>query len=243
MIRVPGSYNSKYITTTQQDDGQKGEEDRSKTEVKIEQRWDGRTKPHILFLLGAFYRDIGDSLKKQARKQAKARRVRFQAMTAQMALDRTLNKMPVAGHIATQAFGEGPYSQYAHTKYWYIDKLLQTPLEDYRKLSIDLLLVPFLITIKGMSDDVATRTIMHWLQRCTVLRPLDFDAEERVRSKIIDARARLQTSHRGFLPLGEEKFEAEYSEWFYRVTGTKKKPPPMNGVRGGGIGGVVVGGN
>jgi formate hydrogenlyase subunit 4 len=67
-------------------------------------------------LLGAFYRDIGDSVRKQARKQVKARRVRFQAMAAQMTLDRTLNKMPVAGHIAAQTFGEGPYSEYAHRK-------------------------------------------------------------------------------------------------------------------------------
>jgi len=62
-------------------------------------------------LLGAFYRNIGDSYKKQARKQAKARRVRFRAMVAQNALDRTLTKMPVAGHIAVQTFGEGAYSQ------------------------------------------------------------------------------------------------------------------------------------
>jgi hypothetical protein len=62
---------------------------------------DGVTKPHILFLLGAFYRNIGDSYKKQARKQA----------NAQNALDRTLTKMPVVGHIAVQTFGEGAYSR------------------------------------------------------------------------------------------------------------------------------------
>jgi hypothetical protein len=32
-------------------------------------------------------------------------------MVAQNALDRTLTKMPVAGHIAVQTFGEGAYSQ------------------------------------------------------------------------------------------------------------------------------------
>jgi hypothetical protein len=65
----------------------------------------------MLFLLGAFYRNIGDPYKKQARKQAKARRVRFRALVAQNALDRTLTEMPVAGHIAVQTFGEGAYSQ------------------------------------------------------------------------------------------------------------------------------------
>jgi hypothetical protein len=61
-------------------------------------------------LLGAFYRNIGDSYKKQARKQAKALRVRYRAMVAQNALDKTLTKMPVAGHIAVRTFG-GAYSQ------------------------------------------------------------------------------------------------------------------------------------
>jgi len=80
-----------------------------------------------------------------------------------MALDRTFDRMSVAGYIAAQTFGEGAYSQYAHIKYWYIDKLLHTPLDDYRKLSIDLLLVPFLITVKGMTDAVAEQIIKNWL--------------------------------------------------------------------------------
>jgi hypothetical protein len=224
MIRVPGSYNSKYISEGNDDNNS---EEWSKAEVKIEQRWDGVTKPHILFLLGAFYRNVGDSYKQQARKQAKTRRVKFRAVLAQNALDRTLDKMTVAGHIVARAFGEGAYGQYAHTKYWYIDKLLQTPLEDFRKRSVDLLLAPFLITVKGMSDAVAEAMIMNWLQRCNALKPLDFDAEERIRSKIIDMRAALQTSPTGFLPLGEDKFRAEHSDWFDRVTG--KKPATTRG--------------
>src|SRR5215216_6136242 len=40
MVRVPGSYNTKYP--------------RDVGEVKIQQHWDGHTKAHILFLLGAF---------------------------------------------------------------------------------------------------------------------------------------------------------------------------------------------
>lgn len=215
MIRVPGSYNSKYIDAETSD--------KSKAEVHFEQRWDGHTKAHILFLLGSFYRDINDSLKKQARKQARARKVRFQAQAAQMALDRTLNTMPVAGHIAAHTFGEGPYSEYAHTKYWYIDKLLQTPLEDYRKRSIDLLLTPFLITVKGMPDAVAMRLIMNWLERCNTLRPLDFDAEARVSSKILDVRTMLQLSAVGFQPLSEDRLKAEHADWFHKLTGSAGK--------------------
>ena len=199
MIRVPGSYNSKYP----QDVG----------EVKILQRWDGHTKAHILFLLGAFYRGIRDDYKRQARMLARARKVKRRVVqAAQIALDRTLlDVMPVPGVIATQAFGEGAYSIYAHNKYWYIDKLLQTPIEDFRKRSIDLLLAPFLITIKGMSADTAERIMLNWLERCSALKPLDFDAAQRVQEKI----AYVKESN--YLPLGEEKFKAQDSGLFFRL--------------------------
>jgi hypothetical protein len=104
--------------------------------------------------------------------------------------------------IATQAFGDGPYSIYVYHKYWYIDKLLQTPLDDFRKRGIDLLLAHFLITIKGMPPDAAERIILNWLDRCSSLRRLDFDA--------------VKTTN--FLPLGKEKFKVQDSDLFYRLS-------------------------
>lgn len=195
LVRVPGSYNSKYADVVE-------------GEVKLLQRWDGHTKAHILFLLGAFYRDVGDNYKKQAKLMQKAHRVKRQVLAAQIALDKTLEAIPVPGNIASQAFGEGAYTTYAHRKYWYIDKLIQTPLNDFRKRGIDQLLAPYLITVKRMSDEAAGNLMINWLLQCDRLRPLDFDADYRVRSKIMDVRAT------GFLPLGEEKFRAEAGELF-----------------------------
>ncbi|MDQ3968168.1 MAG: hypothetical protein M3275_07215, partial [Thermoproteota archaeon] len=200
MVRVPGSYNSKYAD--QEDKG----------EVKLLQRWDGHTKAHILFLLGAFYRSVGDDYKKQAKLMNRAHKVKRQALAAQRALDRTLEAIPVPSHVATPVFGEGVYSVYAHNKYWYIDRLLQTPIDDFRKRGLDQLITPFLITVKGMSPAIAERIMLDWLYTCSLLRPLDFDAEYRVRSKIID----VKTS--GFLPLGEEKFRAADPGLFYRLS-------------------------
>jgi hypothetical protein len=204
MVRVPGSYNSKYYPNNKEEG-----------EVKILQRWDGVTKAHILFLLGAFYRNVGDDHKKQARMFAKARKVKRQALAAQMALDRTLEAIPVPGNIAAQTFGEGAYSAYAHNKYWYIDRLLQIPVDDFRKRGIDMLLTPFLITVKRMPDTTAKQIMLNWLLECDELRPLDFDPEYRIHSKIIDIRAS------GYLPLGEEKFKAEDPELFYRLSNNK----------------------
>jgi hypothetical protein len=198
MVRVPGSYNSKYV-------------DKEKAEVKILQHWDGHTKAHILFLLGAFYRNVRNDYRKQARMQAQAHKVKQKMQAAQIALERTIDVVPVSGPIANQVFGEGAYSIYAHNKYWYIDNLLQTPVEDFRKRGIDLLITPYLITIKGMSYDVAKRIMLNWLLQCDNLRRLDFDAEYRVRSKIIDVKST------GFLPLGVEKFKAQDSNLVYRL--------------------------
>jgi len=82
-----------------------------------------------------------------------------------------------------------------------------------------------------MPDVIAERILMDWLLRCDALRPLDFDAAERIQSRIVDMRLALQTSQTGFLPIGEDKFKAEHSDWFDRVTG--KKQPMMTGGRGG----------
>jgi hypothetical protein len=200
MVRVPGSYNSKYV-----------DKDKESAEVKVLQRWDGHTKAHILFLLGAFYRNIGETHKKHGRMLARARKVKHKVQTEKITLDGTLDVMPVSEHIAAQAFGGDAHSTYPYHKYWYIDKLLQIPVDDFRKRGIDLLLAPFLITIKGMSADTAERIMLNWLDRCSDLKPLDFDAAQRVQEKI----AYVKESN--YLPLGEEKFKAQVSDLFFRL--------------------------
>jgi hypothetical protein len=216
MVRVPGSYNSKYEET---DD----------SEVKFVRRWDGKTKAHMIFLLGRFYRDVQDSLQKQAKKCAKVRKIRYKAQIAPiLAIDNTLRKIPVSGTVASGVFGESAYSEYAHSKYWYIDRLLQKPIDDYRKQSIDLLLAPYLITVKGMSDIVAERIMTNWALRCNMFATLDFDPAERIRSKIYEMRTALQVSSTGFLPISEEKLHAEHPEWYVKIIGVNPPPPSCN---------------
>jgi hypothetical protein len=52
---------------------------------------------------------------------------------------------------------------------------------------------------------------------------------ERATMMIFETRARLQASHTGFLPLGEEKLKAEYSDWFDRVTGSSSNKDQEKG--------------
>jgi hypothetical protein len=57
--------------------------------------------------------------------------------------------------------------------YWIEQKVLQTPIEDYRKLVIDLILVPYLINVKKLSYHESYKIIKDWLEKCNDLKRLD----------------------------------------------------------------------
>jgi hypothetical protein len=63
----------------------------------------------------------------------------------------------------------------------WIEKLLETPIDDYRKNAVNLILAPYLINIKKLSYDVALNIINSWLSRCGELRKLDQDFNYMVR--------------------------------------------------------------
>ena len=60
-----------------------------------------------------------------------------------------------------------------HYYYVWIEHLLQTPIEDFRKLVIDLILAPYLINIKKLSYEESYGIIREWLDKCNVLYKLD----------------------------------------------------------------------
>ncbi|MDQ3976976.1 MAG: DNA primase noncatalytic subunit PriX, partial [Thermoproteota archaeon] len=63
----------------------------------------------------------------------------------------------------------------------WIDKLLQTPIADYRKNAVSLILAPYLINIRKMHVEGAYRTIQEWLSGCAELRALDLNFNYRVK--------------------------------------------------------------
>jgi hypothetical protein len=68
----------------------------------------------------------------------------------------------------------------ANTIPW-IEKLLQTPIDDYRKNAVSLILAPYLINIKNLSYYAALNTINSWLSKCGELRQLDQNFDYTVR--------------------------------------------------------------
>src|ERR687897_996575 len=72
----------------------------------------------------------------------------------------------------------------------YIEKLLQTPITDYRKHARDLILVPYLVVKKGMTDPYQIYDIiMQWADKCSDLKKLEPSRHEfavRLRSRIYE---------------------------------------------------------
>jgi Primase X len=65
------------------------------------------------------------------------------------------------------------YYCYNNHRIEWIEKILLYPIEDCRKIIIDLVLGPYLINIKKMSYDESYRVIKEWIDKCNNLKKLD----------------------------------------------------------------------
>jgi hypothetical protein len=92
------------------------------------------------------------------------------------------------------------YPETCKSIHW-IERLLQTPLSDYRKLAIWRILAPYLLNVRRLSSDEAHGIIREWLDKCSQLRWLDFDSSYRIKSVL--------NSSKGFLPSSCEKLKTE----------------------------------
>jgi Primase X len=78
---------------------------------------------------------------------------------------------------------------------FWIERLLKTPIPDYRKYCIWRILAPYLINIKRLSLDEAFDIIDNWLINCNDLKPLDFDTETKINDCVTNA------VDKGYLPI------------------------------------------
>ena len=63
----------------------------------------------------------------------------------------------------------------------WIEKLLETPIDDHRKNAVNLILAPYLINVRKVSYDAALNIINSWLSKCGELRQLDQNFDYTVR--------------------------------------------------------------
>ena len=92
----------------------------------------------------------------------------------------------------------------------WIEKLLQTPLDDYRKYVIWRILSPYLVNIRKYSAEETSTMIRNWLDKCRSLRQLDFSPNYIIKHDIDSA------IRGGYLPISLEKLKTE-NEYLYDI--------------------------
>jgi hypothetical protein len=101
---------------------------------------------------------------------------------------------------------------------WIETKVLQTPISDYRKLVVGLVLAPYLIVIKKLTYDQSYKIINEWLQKCDSLsgRKLDFDPKYLINNS-------LKTSTKKLIPpISLYKLETNYPSLYFLIIEQKK---------------------
>ena len=90
----------------------------------------------------------------------------------------------------------------------WIEKLLQTPIEDYRKNAIGLILAPYLINIRELPYQNASNIIEEWLNKCDAIRKLDRNTRFRKRYALNNS------IHKRIPPLKLETLKLR-NKWLY----------------------------
>jgi Primase X len=146
-------------------------------EVKVIQKWDGN-KPRINYLLRDFRRWL---------------------------INEKIAQQKLSSKVNSRRKRDGPGASPYNTTIPWIERLLQTPVDDYRKFAIWRILAPYLINIKGCSTENAFTMIRDWLNKCNSLRQLDFNPNYIVKYNINSAK------RTGYLPIRLEKLKIENS--------------------------------
>jgi len=63
----------------------------------------------------------------------------------------------------------------------WIDKLLNTPIDDHRYLCLWHILIPYLVNVKQVQELEVYSILEGWLRRCEKLRKLDFDIKYEIK--------------------------------------------------------------
>jgi hypothetical protein len=134
---------------------------KNNAEVKVIQEWDG-TRPPASLLLGDFYT------------------AKLQEYNTR--LDEIVKERPKRRRRLSKPFkSTGSYYDS------YIIPILETPVPDFRDTIIAVVIVPYLLNIKGLPENQVYQITENWLRQCDVLCPLKFDYS-RIWSKIDNAR-------------------------------------------------------
>ena len=151
-------------------------------EVRIVKRWNG-WRPNINLLLGSFCAYLAD--KKIKKEEETKRRWRQQRQQKQFSDTNHLTVM-------------------INNEIIWIEKLLQTPIQDHRKYAIWRILAPYLLNVKKLSYKQASDIIKDWLDRCSNLKRLSFIANQKIKDGL--------NGTKGYFPISFEELKTECND-------------------------------
>lgn len=187
LLRVPGSHNSKCIKRNN------NIIDPEITGVKIVQEWNG-IRPKINPLLKEYHMSLAAD---KIRADIKSMKVEQKRQKQQQSKRRK--------GVVDYSYNDNNTT--TTTTAW-IECLLQTGIEDFRKNAISLILAPYLLHKKKLSYEQATQVIRNWLlNKCSPLSSLDFNAEYLIRSALNNASKKPQIYHMSFDTLAKYNSE------------------------------------
>jgi hypothetical protein len=98
--------------------------------------------------------------------------IKFHSHLVQELIDDKVEKLKRRQKLAEGLFRNNNNNNNVSSLIW-IDKLLQTPVEDNRKDLLYWVLAPYLITVRGLDYDIAYAILDAWLDKCAELRRLE----------------------------------------------------------------------
>jgi hypothetical protein len=108
-------------------------------------------------------------------------------------------------------------NKYGNYYHW-IERLLETPVEDCRKEIVELILVHYLVKIKSVHDNEVRQIVKEWLQKCEILRKLD---RSWYPDKIINQALRNAHSKQ-YGPMSKQKIKTNYSNLYFLLVNNEK---------------------
>jgi hypothetical protein len=145
-------------------------------EVKIVQRWD-RARPPVNYLLRDFRTWLVTEKINDKREESKTAKYR--------------NSNRIGSRYCS-----------SNSIPW-IEKLLQTPIADYRKYAIWRIIMPYLYDVKKLSEPEVIDITQTWLNKCNSFRSLDFNAKYLIRQNIRNSKKNR------YLPISFDKLSSD----------------------------------
>ena len=99
-------------------------------------------------------------------------------------LDQKYNELKLQKRLQKRyGFNAGEPNNSVH----WIEILLETPIDDYRKNTVGLILAPYLINIRGLPYDAAYEKIKDWLEKCNNKKHLDSNFDRLIKMALLIA--------------------------------------------------------